>query len=69
MKQQYIIVSVLVLLLQEYVEAASIFKIKVQDKLSIDFLTGFESGIFLRNNSQQFEEYGCPESPINSEEL
>ena len=51
--------SVLILLLQ--VEGASIFKIKVQDKLSVDFLTGFESGIFLRNNTQQFEEYGCPE--------
>ena len=61
--------SVLILLLQEYVEAANIFKIKVQDKLSIYFLTGFERGIFMRNNSQQFEEYGCPESPIDSEEL
>ena len=43
------------------IECASIFKLKMQDKLSVDFLTGFESGIFLRNNSQQFEEYGCPE--------
>ena len=27
-----------------------------------DFVTGFESGIFLRNNDNIYEEYGCPEA-------
>ena len=43
------------------VQAASLFTMNVKDKMTVDFLTGFESGIFLRNNTQQFEEYGCPE--------
>ena len=41
----------------------------VKDKMSSDFLTGFESGIFLRDNTQQFEEYGCPDNEVDSEEL
>ena len=30
--------------------AGSLFTVNVQDKLTQDFLTGFESGIFLRND-------------------
>ena len=37
--------------------------------MSTDFLTGFESGIFLRNNEQQFEEYGFPDQHTNSDEM
>jgi len=33
------------------VEAASLFNLKFSDKMSTDFLTGFESGVFLRNNT------------------
>ena len=28
-----------------------------------DFLTGFETGLFLRSNTQHFNEYDCP-SPL-----
>ena len=51
------------------VNAASLFTMNVKDKMSSDFLTGFESGIFLRDNEQQFEEYGCPDQSVDSEEL
>ena len=37
--------------------------------MSTDFLTGFESGIFIRNNTHQFEEYGCPAESVDSEEF
>ena len=30
--------------------------------LTGDFITGFESGIFLRNNPKMFEDYGCPDA-------
>ena len=49
--------------------SASLFTINVKDKMSSDFLTGFESGIFLRNNTAQFEEYGCPDQETDSEEM
>ena len=49
--------------------AASLFTINVKDKMSTDFLTGFESGIFLRNNTSQFDEYGCPDQETDSEDL
>ena len=32
-------------------QAASVFTMNVKDKMTVDFLTGFESGIFLRNNT------------------
>ena len=51
------------------VQAASLFTMNVKDKMTVDFLTGFESGIFLRNNTQQFEEYGCPEQMVDSKEI
>ena len=51
------------------VDAASLFTMNVKDKMSSDFLTGFESGIFLRDNKAQFEEYGCPDQEVDSEEL
>ncbi len=34
--------------------------------LTGDFITGFESGIFLRNNPKMFEDYGCPDSENNN---
>ena len=34
------------------VSAGSIFKMNVKDKMSSDFLTGFESGIFLRDQQK-----------------
>ena len=42
---------------------------KVLNRLSSDFLTGFESGIFLRDNQAQFDEYGCPDQDINEGEV
>ena len=42
---------VLALCLLSIASAASLFTMNVQDKMSTDFLTGFESGIFLRNNT------------------
>ena len=41
----------------------------VQKKMSLDFLTGFESGLFLRNNKEQFDEYGCQGKIIESAEV
>ena len=38
-------------------QAASLFKINVAEKLTGDFLTGFESGLFLHNNTESFDEY------------
>ena len=32
-----------------------------------DFITGFESGIFLRGNPDMLDDYGCPE-PVNENE-
>jgi hypothetical protein len=37
--------------------------------MSIDFLTGFESGIFMRNNTKQFDEYGCPKAKADMVEI
>jgi len=47
----------------------SVFNIAVKDKLTTDFLTGFESGVFMRNNTKQFEEYGCPDEHVDSDEF
>ena len=60
---------VLVFCLVSIANAASLFTINVKDKMSTDFLTGFESGIFLRNNTQQFDEYGCPDQEADSEDI
>ena len=62
MKFNFVInVSLLACLLSS-VSAGSLFAINVNEKLNADFLTGFESGLFLRNSSQsQFKEYNCPE--------
>jgi hypothetical protein len=37
--------------------------------LTSDFLTGFESGIFLREKEDQVKEYGCPKAAISMEEF
>jgi hypothetical protein len=37
--------------------------------LSGEFITGFESGIFLRNNPQMMADYGCPDAKTDSEEF
>ena len=34
-----------------------------------DFLTGFETGIFLRKQKDQVDEYGCPKAAIKMEEF
>ncbi len=36
-------------------------------KLHSEFITGFESGIFLRNNEDIYEEYGCPKARPNTQ--
>ena len=59
----------LIALLCSIVNAGSILNVKVGDKMTTDFLTGFEGGIFLRNNTQQFEEYGCPEQHASLDEV
>ena len=66
MKQVLILVSVFVCTLQ----AASLFKINnINEKLTGDFLTGFESGLFLRNNTKQFDDYSCPDQHVDSKEF
>ena len=37
--------------------------------LSGDFLTGFESGIFLRTSPDQYREYDCPKAQASMEEF
>ena len=37
--------------------------------LSGDFMTGFESGIFLRKSEDQYNEYGCEQGSIKIEEF
>ncbi len=34
--------------------------------LTGDFITGFESGIFLRSNPKMLEDYGCPDAQNNN---
>lgn len=34
-----------------------------------DFLTGFETGIFLRKDKTQLDEYGCPKAEIKMDEF
>jgi hypothetical protein len=37
--------------------------------LNSDFLTGFESGIFLRDKEEQVKEYGCPKAEVSMNEF
>ena len=39
------------------------------DVLSSDFLTGFESGIFLRDKPDQINDYGCPKAEVKLQEF
>ena len=49
--------------------ASSAFSVKnFKGRLTPDFLTGFESGIFMRDNADKFKSFNCPEGHINSEE-
>ena len=63
------IVAFALLMTLSAVNAASVFTMNVKEKMTVDFLTGFESGIFLRNNTKQFEEYGCPDQQADSKEI
>uniref|UniRef100_A0A7S3G019 Uncharacterized protein n=1 Tax=Strombidium rassoulzadegani TaxID=1082188 RepID=A0A7S3G019_9SPIT len=67
-KSHFLSLVLVVLLTIDSSLAGSIFKMKVKNTLSTDFLTGFESGIFMRNNTNQFDEYGCPDESVDSEE-
>ncbi len=40
----------------------------MQIGLTADFITGFESGIFLRSNPRMLEDYGCPTPHTNTEQ-
>ena len=61
--------SIFLVSLISFASSASLFTMNFKDKMSSDFLTGFESGIFLRNNTAQFDEYGCPDQETDSEEI
>ena len=37
--------------------------------LTSDFLTGFQSGIFLREKENEIKEYGCPKASVQMEEF
>ena len=47
------------ILLATIVSLGLIIPASANFNLNGDFITGFESGIFLRENSNIFEEYGC----------
>lgn len=34
--------------------------------LNGEFITGFESGIFLRNSEEIYDDYGCPKAKMSS---
>jgi hypothetical protein len=55
-----LIVAAAVLLVTSFPTVQSAFS------LTGDFITGFESGIFLRNNPKMFEDYGCPDAENNN---
>ena len=40
-----------------------------QLSLSGDFITGFESGIFLRANPKMLDDYGCPTPKQESDQM
>ena len=40
-----------------------------QLSLTGDFITGFESGIFLRSNPNMMNDYGCPEAVSHNEQF
>ena len=40
-----------------------------QISLTGDFITGFESGIFLRSNPNMMNDYGCPSAVNNNEQF
>ena len=42
---------------------------KGADLLNGDFITGFESGIFLRKSPEQVDEYNCPKGHIQESEF
>ena len=53
-------------------QAGSLMTMNVSEKLTTDFLTGFESGLFLiggKDSKQQFEEYNCAGQHIESDEF
>ena len=69
---KFTIVSLIIIMIASVVDAkgrSSVFNLKVKDKLTTDFLTGFESGVFMRNNTKQFDEYGCPDEHVDSDEF
>jgi hypothetical protein len=66
MKSPLILVGLLSVL---SVHAGSVMNMDVKSKLTADFLTGFESGLFSRDSSTHFKEYGCPQQHANSAEF
>ena len=53
-------------------EKASDSKIPSPNGINVlegDFLTGFETGIFLRKDKAQLDEYGCPKAEIKQDEF
>ena len=45
--------------------AENLANIGGSNDLTGDFMTGFESGIFLRQAEDQYQEYGCPKASID----
>ena len=50
-------------------QAENLANIVPADPLSGDFLTGFESGIFLRQSENEYKEYNCPVAAIAQEDF
>ena len=67
--RNFVSIAAIMAMLATVISASSIFRMNVKDKLTTDFLTGFESGIFLRDSTAKFEEYGCPETHAEASEL
>ena len=50
--------------LASFTSAESLNSMGTGPDLTGDFLTGFESGIFLRESEEQYNDYNCPKAQI-----
>ena len=55
--------------LVSFTSAENLANLGSQQSLTGDFLTGFESGIFLRQSEDQYKDYGCPKASIDHDDF
>ena len=55
--------------LASFTSAESLNSMGTGPDLTGDFLTGFESGIFLRESEEQYNDYNCPKAQIQHDDF